>query len=288
MKQRILITGLSGYIGSRFAQMLSDAYDIVDVDCDILYAKGVSEAVTNSKCDVVLHLAGKTHIDRCQRDKIRGKKGIVWLTNVEGTAFIVDACERYHKYLIYLSTECVFDGKTGWHVEDDVPSPKNWYGTTKCFAEGEIVDRFPNASILRSVLAYGHPASFPHDMVSMTADRVRQKRRLCAVFDQVINPTFIDDLIGVIDVFIQQRPRGVFHYAGLQSLSPYAFVRMLCRHMGYDERLLVPVSLKEYFGNRAPLRLMFSTLSCSRISRELGIIPSDLERSFHLLKKRIV
>jgi dTDP-4-dehydrorhamnose reductase len=48
--------------------------------------------------------------------------------------------------LIHLSTDCVFSGREGMRVEDDVPDPTDLYGRSKCL--GEVIG--PNCLTLRT------------------------------------------------------------------------------------------------------------------------------------------
>src|ERR1035437_7787725 len=132
MKTKILVTGLTGLVGSRFAELLNDAYEFEEISrtnsVDILDKVAVLNFISASDAQIVLHMAGKTNVDGCELDKVRDKEILdfknseeqektwiqeqtAWAVNVFGTQIIVDACQKTNKKIIYISTDFVFDGK---------------------------------------------------------------------------------------------------------------------------------------------------------------------------------
>src|SRR3990167_7390806 len=123
----IAITGLNGVIGKILGEEIPATDQIVDLyhskkysghakvykhlKLDLLKKDKISNVLKKVKPDVIIHLAAITHIDRCEKDKKNGKNGEVWKVNVEGTAEIAKYCAKHKIQLIFLSTECVFDGK---------------------------------------------------------------------------------------------------------------------------------------------------------------------------------
>src|SRR5664279_475722 len=78
MKTKILATGLTGLVGSRFTELLDEVYEFEHLSLsngtDILDKNAVLEKISSSDADTVIHMAAKTNVDGCQADKERDKE----------------------------------------------------------------------------------------------------------------------------------------------------------------------------------------------------------------------
>lgn len=54
--------------------------------------------------DTVLHMAAFTDTNVAWDEK-NNKSGLCWRLNAEGTSNIVNLCQKYSKYLIFISTD---------------------------------------------------------------------------------------------------------------------------------------------------------------------------------------
>jgi dTDP-4-dehydrorhamnose reductase len=301
-KRSVLVTGIQGFIGSRFRERSNHIFSLEDIRrndligtfgltthtyiCDVLKGDQMERIVASSHADTVLHLVAKTHIDRCETDRRKGRDGEAWKVNVEGSRTIARICAKHNKFLLYLSTECVFDGKSTSYNEDDVPNPINWYGETKYRGEEEVLASGAESCILRSVLAYGHTDQYPIDIFNNFIHYFRANTPFKAVTDQRVGFTFIDDLIDVIIKIIQTRTVGKFHYAGTSPYSPYEFAKLMCDILHYPIGLVEPTTMNQYFGDKARLRLRNAVLSSDKILRTLGVKPSSLKSVLLQFKKK--
>src|SRR3989344_7835855 len=155
---KILGTGLRGLVGWRVVELLQDRYEFEYSDIDLTDREEIGNKIKSSSAQIVLHLAAKTDVDGCEKDKVLGENGDAWKINVVGTKNVADACLETNKKLIYISTDFVFDGEKESYTEEDIPNPINWYAETKY--EGErIVQSLSNPWIILRI-AYPYRASF--------------------------------------------------------------------------------------------------------------------------------
>lgn len=259
MKRKILGTGLSGMIGSRIIEQLQAKYNFEDISLeqkiDITDRKRVLEKIRESQGDIVLHLAAKTDVDGCEKDKILGEDGQAWKVNVLGTRNVVDGCLSTGKKIIYISTDFVFDGvnpPTGGYTEDDLPNPISWYGRTKYEGEKIVKENGNNWLILR--LAFPYRSKFPQkkDFARAVLSLLEEGKRVRAVIDQFITPTFIDDFVLAIDRLINDWNCGIYHCVGSQTLTPYAAAKIIAQTFIQDVNLIEKVSASSYYKDRAP------------------------------------
>ncbi len=280
MKKRIILTGASGYIGSQFLNLKPKEFDITEVThdrLDITDSRLVHDFFSKNDAPIVVHLAAKTHIDACETDRPLKNIGQTWKVNILGTKNIIKACLAFNKRLIYLSTECVFDGRKPFYTEKDNPHPINWYGETKKIAEEMIKKDMENYVILRSVLTYGNPNNNKNDLIKTFARTLQQGRKLKAVTDQRLSITYIDDLINTIHAVVNSNMSGIYHFAGSEIFTPFDIAQIVKRTLRLTHGEIVPVTLKEFFNNRKKLRLRNAVLSSAKIRENLNVKTTPLK-----------
>lgn len=293
MKNKYIITGVNGKIGSEFVRRLKKR-DFIGI-----YRTGDGQRYGNNFIQLdleswdnydahdfigfntVVHTAAKTHIDDCEVDKNEGKDSQAWRDNVIATKKLSEFCIKTNKKLIMLSTECVFNGKIRMYSEEDKLYPINWYGKTKLKAEN-IANKVPNHSILRSIMAYGG-RSPKKDMVFSMVEKLRKGIKIEAVYDQIIAYTYVGDIVEVCIRITEKDLKGVFHLSGPDALSPYELALKLCKKYGFDRNLVIPVTLEKYFGKRrAKLRLKYSIFDNNKLARSLKFKATDIDKGLDL------
>ena len=75
--------------------------------------------------------------------------------NVESTRHLAQCAKEVGAYLIYISTDYVFDGTQPPYEVDDQPSPLNFYGETKLAGERALAEVMDDYAVLRVPVLYG-------------------------------------------------------------------------------------------------------------------------------------
>lgn len=288
MKPKIIGTGLSGLIGSRIVELLSDKYTFSDFSLntgvDITNLAQIEEKIGNSEAEVVLHLAAFTDVDAASKQE-GDKNGRCYQVNVLGTKNIISACKTSGKYLIHFSTDFVFDGKKRKpYTEEDEPSPIEWYGKTKFWAEEEVKKGGINYAIVR--LAFPFRAKFKQkeDLVRKIIKRLRDDSLPPMFTDQLITPTLIDDIVYALDIFIQKRPAGLYHLVGSTILSPYELACQVADCFGFDKKKIKKGSLIEFLKTDPRPRQRNLGLSNQKAKKEMGIKMKTVKEALQLIK----
>jgi len=128
---KIAVTGFPG--GLVRDKLVSLGVEPLDVD--ILDEDTLNGTIQTVLPDVVIHAASMTDVDACELDY---KKA--FQTNVRGTMYVAEACNRVNARMVYLSTCHVFDGAKNIkesYLETSRTNPKNVYGFTKW--TGEVI-----------------------------------------------------------------------------------------------------------------------------------------------------
>lgn len=287
--KRIAITGLSGVIGKVLSKNLSEYPEIIDlfnknrsndsekihIKLDLLKKDKIYRILQKVNPDVIVHMAAKTHIDACEKDKKRGKKSNTWKLNVEATTEIARYCNDYKKTIIFLSTECVFDGKSKFFGENAKKNPINWYGFTKSKAEDNIIASGASFAIIRSVVAY-HENDYGKTIYGQILSKLKSKKPVYAVYDQKFTPTHTDDIVFAIKKIIENNLTGVYHVAPKKSISPYDFAKFVAKKNNYSSSIVIKKTLASFYDSkRAILRLKNASLSAVASSKKLGFTPKN-------------
>lgn len=300
----IIGTGLTGLIGTRLVELLNGAYVFKFINLEnginILEKEKVLQAIADSNAKIVIHMAAKTNVDGCELDKEKDlqilnlskveerekawqKEQTAHAINVLGTKNIVDACQKYNKKLIYVSTDFVFDGSKRNYAEDDKPNPINWYAKTKYEGEKLVQSAGIDYMILRP--AYPYRAYFErNDFVRSLLSKLQKKEKLAMVTDHIMMPTFIDDFVSAIDVLIQRQELGIFHIVGSQSITPFDAAVKIAREFGLDEGLISKTTRREFFAGKAQRPFCLS-LKNDKISK-LGIEMLPFDEGLKEIKKQ--
>ena len=81
--------------------------------------------------DYIVNCLGVTHYHKSYKNK---KETLI--INSLLPVFLSKLCLKKKKYLIHISTDCVYNGKSGNYSEKSSKKPKNFYGKTK--SDGEV------------------------------------------------------------------------------------------------------------------------------------------------------
>lgn len=226
----LLVTGLNGLIGSRLHADLALEYNFDSLDVshptapvDITNPEQVRSAFARSTADTVVHFAAFTNVSAAYEER-DNTNGIVYKVNVTGTQNIVTACQESGKHLIHISTAYVFDGnKSGMYTELDSPNPIEWYGTTKAKAEEVVMNSLIPWTIVRIDQPF-RSDPFPKADIAHRIVAGLQSNTLYPQFtNHTFGPTYINDLVKVLNWLIQTKTTGLFHATNGESWTDFDF-----------------------------------------------------------------
>lgn len=277
---KILVTGATGLVGSRFIELCSNIFSIttigrskVDININLLSAQEVNKFVQKSDAEAVVNFAAYTNVDEAQRQK-RDKTGDVYILNVLLPFWLAKSCKTSGKKLCHISTDYVFNGKSDDrpYKEGDIPSPvDSWYSITKALGEEKVSEgtKGEQYSIVRISYPYSGVYTRKLDFARAIIEKLHKNEPFWAITDQKIKPTSVDDVAKAVSLLLNKGLDGIYHVAGNYSpkdyITPYQFALKLADFLDFDPTLIKPISFSELSKKRVAPRPQHTWLNTSKI-----------------------
>lgn len=254
----ILITGASGFLGWHAASSLAGSHKVYAIahrhspviegvqwiPHDLRDPRGVDRIFEEVQPDIVFHAAAMTSVKECDRNRREAMK-----VNVKATERIAELCERGGVYLIYASTDLVFDGRRGSYSEDDAANPVSFYARTKRVGEEVVQSYSSNYTIVRFALLYGLPSPHSRSFLGWMHDGFSNGQSVTLFTDQFRTPVYVNDAVAVVEKLIErkdQQPRiKLIHAGGPERVSRVDIGRVYCEVFGYDASLIKEIRMAE-------------------------------------------
>ena len=239
------------------------------VKVDLANLKNLPGFLDSIKPDVIVHSAAERRPDVSQRDP-EGTRRL----NVEATAAIAAWASANDAFMIYISTDYVFDGTTPPYSTDSPPNPINSYGESKRQGEIAVLSTCLENAILRVPILYGNVERLDESPVtSIAGNMLDASGSECIKVENwaIRYPTLTDDVAYVIREMLLHKEKhpsfkGIFHWSGNEAMTKYDMAKIFADYLNFDEARLTPV-------NSAPTgapRPKNSQLDSSRL-RSIGI-----------------
>lgn len=157
--KKLLITGSSGFLGSRLALYYKDKYELLlptHSQLNVSREEAVMAYMEQFQPDIVLHCAALSNTWYCEQHPDESHR-----VNVQGTVKIAKACKHIGAKLVFMSSDQVYNGTpvSGPLKEQDVFQPVNVYGRHKLEAEQRALRNNPMSVALRLTWMYDVPSS---------------------------------------------------------------------------------------------------------------------------------
>lgn len=301
---KAIVTGGGGFIGSYVLDFLSKTHEVYSLDvkpCNKSYQwmkanitdfEKLEQLFLTIKPEVIVHTAAMKNVRRCEK-----RKQDATLNNVNGTRNIAKLAEMLNSFVVYVSSDQVFDGKKGLYSENDDTHPLNQYGKTKLKGEKVLLDINPDAAIVRTAMVYG---AFPNHLFShvksemrksvfekvdqslypqFVANNLLKNKEVSAYIDRYNSPTYVKDLAEGIYNIIQLRKKGMYHIAGSHRVSRYDFANEIAKCWNLDNSLIKPA---EY--NFPTKRPKDCSMNVIRAEKNLNMKLNDISSGLKLMK----
>lgn len=162
----------------------------------------------------VVFFASIANIEFCENNRDES-----YLINVINTKKSLDAFSKISKKILYISSNCVFDGKKPFMKVDDITNPMNEYGKQKLEVENWIKSNLHNTSILRASKII-HPQ---FNLINEWKNKLDKEKEIYPYINKFLAPTPIKNVIEKIE-FIRRINENLLHHCkSNKDLSYYEF-----------------------------------------------------------------
>jgi dTDP-4-dehydrorhamnose reductase len=250
----ILITGASGLLGRavratcaqvpawqvsgaafRRAQGGLDPLDLCD-------ARAVREYLDARQPRIIIHCAAERRPDACETAADAAMR-----LNVETTSRLAKWSAANSAWLVFISTDYVFDGVTPPYPTDAPTNPLNLYGRSKRDGELAVWAETSDAAVLRVPVLYGRVEHLGESVVTDLARQISEAKGQPLTLDDWATryPTCVDDVAVVLRQMMERRLahpdfRGTFHWSGAEPFTKFGMGHVIAKILGADPGLLVP------------------------------------------------
>ena len=293
--EKILITGISGFLGWNLVQSLKDQYLVYGTCLDNPVSIPGVETFTFDLSDwskieklcqavkpaVIVHTAAYANPDYCE---LHHKEALT--LNTFATRELAKAANRLGSKLIYTSTDFVFDGRRGEYSEADDPAPLNYYGKTKFLAELEIMNHCSHYGTLRIGTLYGRGNGIRPNFFETLEKQLLAGIKPSCVVDQYRTFLFVEDAVQVISKFIEEKKlKGLFHLGGPEKASRFQFAEKLCATLRVSGSLIEKTRLADSASPAA--RPPDCSLNSNKIKKALNLNLSSISQALDQLCARV-
>ncbi|MEW6502024.1 MAG: dTDP-4-dehydrorhamnose reductase [Thermodesulfobacteriota bacterium] len=217
---KVLLTGAAGQLGWEMQRTVPQGVTLLAMDSaglDITDAAAVRSLVAEERPRVIVNAAARTAVDRAESEPERAR-----LVNGLGAANLAEAAREQDAFLVQLSTDFVFDGKSSRpYGPADTPAPLGVYGASKL--DGEVaVQRISGerSAIVRTSWLY---SSHGHNFVKTMLRLMEERNEVRVVADQIGTPTWAGGLAAAVWQIAGRTLPGIHHWSDGGVASWYDF-----------------------------------------------------------------
>lgn len=223
------------------------------------------------KFDFVFMCASITSLDYCNKFPELSYK-----VNVVNTLKVLKYFIRKESFIIFFSTNLVFDGlKPNCRITEPL-NPCTEYGKQKTLVENEL-SKLPNNAIFRLTKIIDYNFKLFDNWI----EDLNNLNTISPFYDMKMSPVWIDDLIEFLLKYLEKPEKGVFHVSALDEITYYEAANYIVRKLRLDINNVVPISAKSVNIEHIPNFTSLSTESNS-------VIKFNYNSSHHAIDKFLI
>ena len=287
LEMKFLVTGSAGLVGSQVVKdLIAQDHQVyscyndaipqsgIPTKLDLTNQNDIKNTIQKIQPDIVIHLGAMTGVDLCEVEQ-----NLAMNINAKATETLANESAKQQAFFVYVSTDYVFDGKTGMKKENDSTNPLGFYGKSKLAGEIALNNLSSGWCIARTSTPFGiHPTkkSFP----LWVKENLESKKEISVLTDQFTSPTYVPNLSKMLIEVATRQITGIIHLAGATRISRYSIAEMVADRLNLDKTLLLPAKITEM--NWKAQRPQDSSLDVSLATEILEGKPQKIEQSLEL------
>lgn len=281
---RFVVTGASGLLGLNLSLQITANDEVLGIAntspldglpfeiqmMDLVSDNFEKDVLEIYKPDVVIHCAAIANLEECEKNP-----ELAYQTNAVVPGEIAHQCSKRDVKFVHISTDAVFDGKSGDYSEEDQTNPLSVYAKTKRAGEENVQNQNPDAIIAR-VNFYGWSLSGTRSLAEFFFNNLSAGNPINGFIDVHFCPLYVMQLSDLLLEMVRADLSGIYHVVSSDQMTKYEFGCAIADQFGLDATLIHPMSVIK--SNLKAERSLNLTLSTKKLSTDLNrIIPSTLD-----------
>lgn len=274
---KVMVTGATGLLGRAVVKQLElTGHEVVATGfsraservhkLDLTAPLAVEKFIAREQPQVIVHCAAERRPDVSEQNP-----QAALALNLTASQALAKAAKANNAWLIYISTDYVFDGTQPKYAEDAATHPVNFYGESKLKGEEIVLDTSADFAVLRLPILYGQVEKLSESAVLVLINQLIERRAQGADHWAVRSPTSTADIAQAIDKMIAQHiaapiVQGIYHFSAIETMTKYQMLLTLGEILQLSTAHLTPESTPTDNARRP----RDCTLSCTRLAA-LGI-----------------
>jgi dTDP-4-dehydrorhamnose reductase len=281
---RFVVTGASGLLGLNLSLKISANDEVLGIAntsplkglpfeiqiMDLVSDNFEKDVLETFSPDVVIHCAAIANLEECEKNP-----ELAYQTNAVVPGEMAHQCRKRDVKFVHISTDAVFDGKSGNYSEEGRTHPLSVYAKTKRAGEENVQIRNPEALIVR-VNFFGWSLSGTRSLGEFFFNNLTSGNPINGFVDVHFCPLYVLHLSDLLLEMVRADLSGIYHLVSSNQMTKYEFGCAIAAQFGLNPALIHPISVTE--SNLQAERSLNLTLSTRKLTTDLHrSIPTTLD-----------
>ena len=255
-ESKIMITGISGLLGSNLALYYSEKYPDITIvgyfknnPFNVSYARSLrfnlertdefSKLFKKEKPDVLFHTAAITNVDLCEKTP-----ELAYNLNSTVPGNLAKLAFECNTKFVFISSDMVYGSEMVPHTENETPNPLNIYAKSKVLGEKKVLKENPEALIVRTNF-FGWNYQPKLSLAEWIIKSLENKTKITLFYDVLFSPLYVKCLSYILDKTLQKNLSGIFNLGCSTPISKLDFGLHISKIFNLDSNYIIPYSIDQ-------------------------------------------
>jgi dTDP-4-dehydrorhamnose reductase len=239
---------------------ISEKRLILDLEEDILDWRPPSQVSVAYLCAAV------SSLESCRKNPAQSER-----VNVHNTVTLANTLVASGTFVIFPSTNLVYDGSIPFRKAEDPVCPVTEYGRQKAEAERQLLALGDSISVVRFTKVLG-----PNIALFKGWIRALQNEQTIRPFsDMVMAPVSLPFAVHILHCIAEERLPGIVQVSGRKDVTYEQVARHIAQRIGVSPDLVQPMESRDA-GLQLEAGPSYTTLDTTRLCMQFGIEPPDV------------
>jgi len=233
---KVMITGATGLLGRSIKKEMEKDNEIISlgfsreaddiIKLDLTDFDLVRILIMTEKPDIIIHSAAERRPDVTDNNPDAAEE-----LNVAATENIAKLAAKYNVFMVYISTDYVFDGTSSPYNTEAKANPINLYGKTKFLGEQVTKEHADNYAILRVPILYGNQENLKESAATAIMEQILENPEMKVDNWAARFPTYVGDVAFTLRELIEKvdikNCQEVFHWSGDEEFTKFSMAKVM-------------------------------------------------------------